>query len=41
MVTAAGQKTMMVDAVKCGASEFLTKPYEATQIIDIIDKVLA
>lgn len=41
MVTAAGQKTMMVDAVKCGASEFLTKPYEAMQIIDIIHKVLA
>ena len=41
MVTAAGQKTMMVDAIKYGASEFLTKPYEAMQIIDIIHKVLA
>jgi two-component system chemotaxis response regulator CheY len=40
MVTAAGQKTMMVDAVKYGASEFLTKPYETMQIINIIHKVL-
>ncbi len=40
MVTAAGQKTMMVEAIKYGASEFLTKPYEAVQIIDVIHKVL-
>lgn len=40
MVTAAGQKTKMVDAVKYGAVEFLTKPFEADQIIDIINKVL-
>ena len=40
MVTAAGQKTKMIDAVKYGACEFLAKPYEATQIITIINKVL-
>lgn len=40
MVTAAGQKTKMVDAVKYGASEFLTKPFEAEQIIEIIERVL-
>ncbi len=40
MVTAAGQKTKMVDAVKYGAAEFLAKPFEAAQIIDIINKVL-
>lgn len=40
MVTAAGQKTKMVDAVKYGAAEFLAKPFEATQIIEIINKVL-
>ena len=39
MVTAAGQKTKMVDAVKYGAVEFLTKPFEAEQIIEIIEKV--
>jgi two-component system chemotaxis response regulator CheY len=40
MVTAAGQKSKMVDAVKYGAVEFLAKPFEATQIIEIINKVL-
>ena len=40
MVTAAGQKSKMVDAVKYGAVEFLTKPFEADQIIEIIEKVI-
>lgn len=40
MVTAAGQKTKMVEAVKYGAVEFLTKPFEAEQIIEIIKKVI-
>lgn len=40
MVTAAGQKTKMVDAIKYGAIEFLTKPFEASQIIEIIERVL-
>ncbi len=40
MVTAAGQKSKMVDALKYGAAEFLAKPFEAPQIIDIINKVL-
>jgi len=40
MVTAAGQKTKMVDAIKYGAAEFLAKPFEAAQIIAILKKVL-
>lgn len=40
MVTAAGQKTKMVDAIKFGAAEFLAKPFEGAQIIEIINKVL-
>lgn len=40
MVTAAGQKTKMVDAVKYGAADFLAKPFDAEQIIEIINKVL-
>lgn len=40
MVTAAGQKTKMVDAVKYGAVEFLTKPFESEQIIQIVNKIL-
>jgi len=39
MVTAAGQKTKMIDALKYGAAEFLTKPFEAAQIIEIINRV--
>ena len=40
MVTAAGQKAKMVDAVKFGASEFLAKPFESAQIVEIVNKVL-
>ncbi|HKL99446.1 MAG TPA: response regulator [Mobilitalea sp.] len=40
MVTAAGQKTKMVDAIKYGAAEFLVKPFEAEQIVEIITKVV-
>ncbi len=40
MVTAAGQKTKMIDAIRFGAAEFLAKPYEADQVIDLINKVL-
>ena len=40
MVTAAGQKTKMVDAIKYGAAEFLTKPFESDQIIKIVNKVI-
>lgn len=40
MVTAAGQKSKMVDAIKYGAAEFLAKPFEAAQIMEIINKVI-
>ena len=40
MVTAAGQKTKMVDAIKFGAIEFLAKPFESSQIVEIINKVI-
>jgi two-component system chemotaxis response regulator CheY len=40
MVTAAGQKNKMVDAIKLGAAEFLAKPFEKKQIISILDKVI-
>lgn len=39
MITAAGQKEMLVDAVKHGASEFITKPFEAEEIVRIITKL--
>ena len=40
MVTAAGQKTKMVEAVQNGASVFVSKPFEPDQLKKIIDKVI-
>ena len=40
MVTAAGQKTKMVEAVQNGASEFVSKPFEPEQLKSIIEKVM-
>lgn len=39
MVTAAGQQNKMVEAIKSGASEFVTKPFEADEIIALIAKL--
>lgn len=36
MVTAASQKKKMVEALKFGAAEFISKPFEPEQIISII-----
>ena len=41
MITAAGQKDKMVRAVKYGAAEFITKPYEASDVLKVIDQVMA
>lgn len=40
MVTSAGQKSKMVDAIKTGASEFIQKPFEPGQILSIIKTVI-
>lgn len=40
MVTAAGQKTKMVEAVQSGADEFVSKPFEPEQLKETIDKVI-
>lgn len=39
MVTAAGQKDKMLEAIKLGAKEFVTKPFETNQIISIIESI--
>ena len=39
MVTAAGQQNKMVEAIKSGASEFVTKPFEAEEIVALIAKM--
>ena len=40
MITAAGQKEKMVDALKRGADEFITKPFEPKEIIDVLSKII-
>lgn len=39
MVTAAGQKQKMLEAIKLGAAEFVTKPFETEQIISILESI--
>ena len=39
MVTAAGQKTKMVEAVQSGAIEFISKPFEVEKLKDVINRV--
>lgn len=39
MVTAAGQKDKMVEAIKNGAAEFLSKPFEKESIKKALDKL--
>lgn len=40
MVTAAGQKGNVVEALKLGAFEFVTKPYDADLIIEVIKRAM-
>ena len=40
MVTAAGQKNKMVEAVQSGADEFIPKPFDAEQLVATLTKVL-
>ena len=41
MITAAGQKEKMIQAIKCGAAEFIVKPYDNEEVKLTIQKVLA
>lgn len=40
MVTAIGQKTVIQEAVKAGATDFIVKPFENEKVIDTIKRVL-
>lgn len=39
MITAAGQKNKMLEAIKIGASEFLPKPFSAEQIALVLEEL--
>ncbi len=40
MITAAGQRDKMIAAVKYGAAEFITKPYEKEEVEKILGRIL-
>ncbi len=40
MVTALGQKSMVLNAIKAGARDFVTKPFEAARVIDTVQKLI-
>ncbi|WP_400244538.1 response regulator [Niallia sp. JL1B1071] len=41
MVSAMGQKPMVIEAIKYGAKDFLVKPFETDKFISSIKKVIA
>ena len=40
MLTALGQESVMVEAVKSGAQDFVVKPFEPERVLDTINRVL-
>ena len=41
MITAAGQKEKMVEALKRGAEEFITKPFDDNEVLNTLRKVVS
>ncbi|MBR6329005.1 MAG: response regulator [Lachnospiraceae bacterium] len=41
MVTAVGQRNKVVECIKEGASDYVTKPYEVSDVEKVIEKVLS
>lgn len=40
MVSAIGQKEIMTEAIRAGASDFLVKPFEEEQVVMVVKKIL-
>jgi two-component system chemotaxis response regulator CheY len=40
MCSAMGQQTMVMDAIKAGAKDFIVKPFQPDRVIEAISKVL-
>lgn len=40
MCSAMGQQTMVMDAIKAGAKDFIVKPFQADRVIEAIKKVV-
>jgi two-component system chemotaxis response regulator CheY len=41
MCSAMGQQTMVMDAIRAGARDFIVKPFQADRVLEAIRKVLA
>jgi two-component system, chemotaxis family, chemotaxis protein CheY len=41
MLTALGQESVVLDAIKSGAKDFVVKPFERERVIGAINKILA
>lgn len=41
MVTAMGQKAMVVEALQNGAKDFIVKPFQADRVIEAVNKIAA
>ena len=39
MITAAGQKEKMVEAIKLGATEFIQKPYDPKEVLRVLETI--
>ncbi len=41
MVTAMGQQSMVIEALKSGAKDFVVKPFDADRVMAAIEKIMA
>ena len=41
MVTAMGQQSMVIEALKSGAKDFVIKPFDATRVLAAVEKLAA
>ncbi|GIM28128.1 response regulator [Clostridium polyendosporum] len=40
MCSAIGQQSMVIDAIRAGARDFIVKPFQADRVLEVITKVL-
>jgi len=41
MCSALGQESMVMDALKAGARDFIVKPFQNTQVLEVVERVCA
>jgi two-component system, chemotaxis family, chemotaxis protein CheY len=41
MLSAMGQQSMVIEALKCGARDFVAKPFDATRVLSAVEKLVA